>query len=87
MPEANYLNLKSLMDLSSDFQRSHEFNEIDMPMKIRGDRLKSQASFVINTNARHPIAKTFSRSNEGVDFGERWKEMREVKRLEEARER
>ena len=73
------LNFKNLMDLSGDFQKTYQFNEKDVPIKIQGDRLKSQASFVINTNARHPIAKTFSRSNKDVDHGERWKEMRKVK--------
>ena len=72
------LNFKSLIDLSGSFQETYEFNDKEVPMKIQGDRLKSQATFVINTNARHPIAKTFSRSNMVVDFGERWKDLREV---------
>ena len=73
------LNFKSLVHLSGDFHETNEFNDQDVPMKIQGDRLKSQATFVINTNARHPIAKTFSRSNKEVDFGERFKELGEVK--------
>jgi hypothetical protein len=73
------LNFKKLMDLSGDFQETYEFNDKDVPIKIQGDRLKSQATFVINTNARHPIAKTFSRSDKEVNFGERYKELGEVK--------
>ena len=56
------LNFQNLVDTTEEFQKSFDKNNDEYPMKIQGDILNAEATFIINTNAKHPVTKTFLRS-------------------------
>ena len=56
------LNYADLINFSEEFIESFDVNKDSMPAKVQGERLVAKATFVINTNKRHPITKTFSKS-------------------------
>lgn len=74
------MNVKKMFDFQPEFLQTYESNNQDVPMRIQSDRLTSHATFVLNTNAKHQIIKTFSRSNKISDFKglDRWEDLKRI---------
>ena len=68
------MDLNELFHASNEFKNSFE-TTVKKPKKILGGRFEAKATFVINTNARHPIIRTFSRSIRAKDQATRNMEM------------
>ena len=71
------MNLNELFHTSDEFKNTFESN-VKTPKKILGGRFEAKATFVINTNARHPIIRTFSRSIKAKDQSTRELEMEKI---------
>ena len=56
------MNLEDQMRMSKEFTATYEINKEKIPMKNQVGPYNSEATFVINTNAKHPKTKTFLRS-------------------------
>ena len=71
------MNLNELFHTSDEFENTFKSN-VKTPKKILGGRFEAKATFVINTNARHPIIRTFSRSIKAKDQSTRELEMEKI---------